>query len=69
MRGFVMDSGKRYSISTRFISQRAIQMQNYAHLYLIDYAKSFDKVQYKERFKQLLKLDIFANDIRIIQIF
>lgn len=36
-------------------------------LYFINYANAFDKVQHKEMFELLGNLDLFRNDIRIIQ--
>lgn len=65
---FVTDTGIRNAIFIiTMISERRIQMEKYVHLYFIDYAKYFDKVDHKSLFELLGKPGIFRKDFKIIQ--
>lgn len=50
------------------ISGRSILLQKEAHvLCFIDYAKIYDKLRHKELFNLPRKVDLFRNDIMIMQ--
>lgn len=42
-------------------------MQKEAYLWFIDYAKTYEKVRYKDLMELLTNLDILQRDIRIIK--
>lgn len=59
---FVKDARTR---NVTFMLRMILEMQMDVYLYFINYTKAFDKVQHKDLFKLLWKLDLFGNDIRI----
>ena len=66
--GFVEGKGTINCVYTiRTTTGRALEIQKVVYLCLIDYTKSFDRVQYDEIITQLIQLKIDGKILRLIK--